>query len=75
MTLETLLEPVSPTQPCGENLEYDAEFQALEQASQGKAEQQFGDTIIPAEPADWTRLKSSPPPCCHAPKICASCWR
>lgn len=57
MTLETLLEPVSPTQPCGENLEYDAEFQALEQASQGKAEQQFGDTIIPAEPADWTRVE------------------
>lgn len=57
MTLETLLEPISPTQPCGENLEYDAEFQALEQASQGKAEQQFGDTIIPAEPADWTRVE------------------
>lgn len=57
MTLETLLAPVSPAQPCGENLEYDAEFQALEQASQGKAEQQFGDTIIPAEPADWTRVE------------------
>jgi type VI secretion system protein ImpA len=34
-------------QPCGENLEYDADFQAMEQAMQGKAEQQFGDTIIP----------------------------
>lgn len=57
MTLETLLAPVSPELPCGENLEYDAEFQALEQASQGKAEQQFGDTIIPAEPADWNRVE------------------
>jgi type VI secretion system protein ImpA len=57
MTLETLLAPVSSEQPCGENLEYDAEFQALEQASQGKAEQQFGDTIIPAEPADWNRVE------------------
>jgi type VI secretion system protein ImpA len=57
MTLETLLAPVSPEQPCGENLEYDAEFQALEQATQGKAEQQFGSTIIPAEPADWNRVE------------------
>ena len=24
---------------------------------QGKAEQQFGDTIIPAEPADWTTVE------------------
>lgn len=57
MTIETLLAPVSPAQPCGENLEYDADFQAMEQASLGKAEQQFGDTIIPAEPADWTRVE------------------
>ncbi|CAI8834395.1 MULTISPECIES: type VI secretion system protein TssA [Kosakonia] len=57
MTIESLLAPVSPEQPCGENLEYDADFQAMEQASLGKAEQQFGSTIIPAEPADWTRVE------------------
>lgn len=57
MTLETLLAPVDPAQPCGENLEYDADFQALEQACMGKAEQQFGSTIIPAEPADWNRVE------------------
>ena len=57
MTLETLLAPVTPAQPCGENLEYDADFQALEQACMGKAEQQFGSTIIPAEPADWNRVE------------------
>ncbi len=57
MDIETLLTPVSPEQPCGENLEYDADYQAMEQASQGKAEQQFGDTIIPAEPADWTKVE------------------
>ena len=57
MTLETLLAPVTPAQPCGENLEYDADFQALEQACMGKAEQQFGNTIIPAEPADWNRVE------------------
>lgn len=57
MTIETLLAPVTTEQPCGENLEYDADFQAMEQASLGKAEQQFGSTIIPAEPADWTRVE------------------
>lgn len=57
MTIETLLAPVTAEQPCGENLEYDADFQAMEQASLGKAEQQFGSTIIPAEPADWTRVE------------------
>lgn len=57
MTIESLLAPVSPEQPCGENLEYDADFQAMEQASLGKAEQQFGSTIIPAEPADWNRVE------------------
>ncbi|WLI75988.1 type VI secretion system protein TssA [Kosakonia sp. H02] len=57
MTIESLLAPVTPEQPCGENLEYDADFQAMEQASLGKAEQQFGSTIIPAEPADWTRVE------------------
>ena len=57
MNIDDFLTPVSPEQPCGENLEYDADFQAMEQASQGKVEQQFGDTIIPAEPADWTKVE------------------
>lgn len=57
MNIDDFLAPVTPEQPCGENLEYDADFQAMEQASQGKAEQQFGDTIIPAEPADWTTVE------------------
>ncbi len=41
------------TFPCGEDLEYDAEFLALQQAALGRNEQQFGATIIPAEPPDW----------------------
>ncbi|QDY40864.1 type VI secretion system protein TssA [Candidatus Pantoea soli] len=57
MNADALLAPVSSDNPCGENLEYHADFQAMEQASQGKAEQQFGDTIIPAEPADWNKVE------------------
>ena len=57
MNIEEFLAPISPEKTCGENLEYDADFQIMNQASQGKAEQQFGDTIIPAEPADWNTVE------------------
>ena len=57
MDLEALLAPITPDRPCGDNLEYDADYMAMDQASAGKAEQQFGDTIIPAEPADWNKVE------------------
>ncbi|STB68438.1 T6SS protein Cts1A [Citrobacter freundii] len=57
MNIDELLAPVTPERPCGDNLDYDTEFLAMEQAMQVKAEQQFGDTIIPAEPADWTKVE------------------
>ncbi|WP_058912966.1 type VI secretion system protein TssA [Entomohabitans teleogrylli] len=57
MLIETLLTPVDPQAPCGENLEYDADFLATEQASTGKTEQQFGSTIIPAQPPDWIQVE------------------
>ena len=39
--------------PAGSNLEFDAAFGELERAAQGKPEQQYGGTIIPAEDPDW----------------------
>lgn len=48
--IDLLQTPVEGPLPCGEDLEYDADFMALQQAATGKREQQFGDTIIPAEP-------------------------
>lgn len=42
--------------PYGENLEYEADFLALMQALQVQGEQQFGQTIIPAQVPDWTRI-------------------
>jgi type VI secretion system protein ImpA len=53
LDLEALLVPIEDNPPAGPDLEYDAEWQALERLSQGKPEQQFGDTIIPAEEPDW----------------------
>jgi type VI secretion system protein ImpA len=55
--VDSLLKEVSAENPCGENLEYDPEFGEMERATQGKPEQQIGDTIIEAEEADWPVVK------------------
>jgi type VI secretion system protein ImpA len=57
MDIESLLAEVSPDSPCGPDLEYDPDFIALEQAARGKPEQQFGDTVVPAEEPDWIQVK------------------
>jgi type VI secretion system protein ImpA len=51
--LRPLLVALSDATPCGNDLEYDPQFLELEQAGNGKAEQQYGDTVIPAKPPDW----------------------
>jgi type VI secretion system protein ImpA len=55
--IELLQSPVEGPLACGEDLEYDPDFMALQQAATGKREQQFGSTIIPAEPPDWARVE------------------
>lgn len=55
--VEELLQPVPGADPCGEDLEYDAAFGELERAALGKPEQQYGDTVIPAEAPDWSAVK------------------
>jgi type VI secretion system protein ImpA len=55
--VERLLRPVSPESPSGENMEYTPAFRELEQAAQGKPEQQIGDTRIPGEDPDWKTLR------------------
>ena len=55
--LEDLLTPLSDSEPCGPDLEYDASFGEMERAAQEKAEQVFGDTVVEAEPADWREVR------------------
>ncbi|ODU08346.1 MAG: hypothetical protein ABS84_13130 [Rubrivivax sp. SCN 71-131] len=55
--LQALLQPIDEDAPCGEDLTYDADFLALETAAAGKPEQQFGDTLIAAEPPEWRDLE------------------
>jgi type VI secretion system protein ImpA len=49
----SLLPPVSDDAPSGANLELEADFGALDRAARGKREEQYGSTVIPAEPPDW----------------------
>ena len=51
--VEALQKPIGEASPCGDDLEYDPAFTALEAAAQGKPEQQFGDTVIPAVEPEW----------------------
>lgn len=55
--IESLLAPTEEDPPCGRDLEYDAAFLALDQAARGKPEQQFGDTVIPAEEPVWDDIR------------------
>lgn len=48
--------PLSANQPAGADLEDDNAFLLLETALKGKGEQQYGDTVIAAEPPDWKRV-------------------
>jgi type VI secretion system protein ImpA len=57
LDLDQLLSAVSEEEPAGSDLEYDPLFGEMERAAEGKEEQQFGDTIIPAEAPDWRELK------------------
>jgi type VI secretion system protein ImpA len=56
LDIERLLQPLAGDSPSGPDLEYDAAWTALEQASRGKPEQQLGDTIVPAEAPDWEEI-------------------
>ncbi|NDL64390.1 type VI secretion system protein TssA [Acerihabitans arboris] len=57
MNINDLLTPVTADAPCGENLEYDLSFMQMIQLARGKAEQQFGDTLIPAQEPDWRQVE------------------
>jgi type VI secretion system protein ImpA len=54
--LAALLEPLPGEQPCGPEIDYDADFIALERLLLGTPERQYGDTIIPAEEPDFSQV-------------------
>jgi type VI secretion system protein ImpA len=56
--IDALLAPVDPQNPSGPDLEYDAEFLGLVQSARGKPEQQFGETVIPAQEPNWQEVRA-----------------
>lgn len=57
MDVQRLLDAISPDTPCGDDLEYDAAFLALEHAAQGQPERQMGDAVLPAAPPEWRQVR------------------
>jgi len=55
--LPSLIQPISADAPSGEDLEYDQEFVALEDAVRTEPEQQFGDTLIAATEPEWESVR------------------
>ena len=53
------LPEISADAPAGPNLEFDAAFSEFERNAQGKPEQQYGTTVVPAEDPDWKELVAS----------------
>lgn len=53
MDIEALLKETADAPPCGPNLEYDADFAAIDFALRPKAEQALGDTLVAAAEPDW----------------------
>jgi type VI secretion system protein ImpA len=56
MSLDEWLKATESSPPCGPDLEYDPEFLKLMQQATAKPEQQYGDTVIPAEEPDWRKV-------------------
>ena len=53
-----LLPDLPGDDPCGPNLEDDPDFAAMERASEGTPETQYGDTINAAIPPEWKEVVS-----------------
>lgn len=58
VSVDELLQPVTVESPCGDDLEYDPAFVAMERSAAGRPEQQIGDVIAPGEEPDWRAVKA-----------------
>lgn len=54
----SLLADVSPDRPCGDNLEYELDFAALERAARPVPEQVMGTSAVPAREPDWKDVRN-----------------
>ncbi|UKE68437.1 type VI secretion system protein TssA [Xanthomonas cerealis pv. cerealis] len=54
--IERLLQPIDSAEPAGPNLEYDAQFQALEEAARPRPERALGAGVIASEQPSWRQV-------------------
>lgn len=57
-TIASFASALDADQPSGENLEYDAQYLALETALEGTPEVEYGGTVTPATPPDWQAVQA-----------------
>lgn len=58
LDIDAILQGITPDAPCGDDLEYDAAFIALEQKAKETPEIQIGDKIVvPYQPPNWKEVK------------------
>lgn len=57
LPLASRLAQTDADHPSGPSLEYDVLFIAMERAASGREEQQYGQTVIEAEPPQWTAVQ------------------
>jgi type VI secretion system protein ImpA len=57
LQIESWLQPISETEPCGPNLEGDELYVSLGTALKGSAERQVGKSVIAATPPDWKLVR------------------
>ena len=57
--VERLLQEISAESPCGDDLEYDAAFLAMQRAAAGKPAQQMGGEVAEGEAPDWRAVREA----------------
>lgn len=57
ISVEPLLLSISDEAPCGADISFDSDLLELEQAFEGRPEQQMGDSVLEAEEPDWPDIR------------------
>jgi type VI secretion system protein ImpA len=52
-----VMQPVSGSEPCGQSLEYDAEFIMLQNRLQPRLDAEYGSFVEAAEPVNWSEIE------------------
>jgi len=57
--VESLLQQISAESPCGDDLEYDAAFLAMQRTAAGKPAQEMGGQVVEGEAPDWRAVQQA----------------